>query len=145
MINPNDHIRYRNVVSRKYRFHYQDMEEVISDFLHDIDKIKATVKGPLFYSLNNVPKDEIVHVELFMPVEEDYLSIMDDMYFHSYYSIEDMVSLTIFSNFERDTEVAYAELMNYIEEKGLRQTTPIFHVIAGDTTMQYTFIKMGVC
>ncbi|AGK55705.1 DUF5085 family protein [Bacillus sp. 1NLA3E] len=145
MINPNDHIRYTNVISRKYRFHYQDMEKVMTDFLNDIVKIKASIKGPMYYSINNVPLDEIINGEVFIPVNQDSLEIMDDMYFHSYFSIENMISLCLSSsNFERDTEIAYKMLIDYMEHNGLTQVTPIFHVLSGDETLHYIYIKIGV-
>lgn len=145
MINPNDHIRFSNVVSRKYQFHYHNMDEVMTDFLNDIINIKASIKGPLFYSINNIPLDEIVYAEFFMPLEEDdRLEIMDDMSFHSYFSIEEMISCCLFQNFERDTEFAYKKLLDYMEQNGQTQVTPIFHVISGDETLQYMIIKIGI-
>ncbi|MGJ7922742.1 DUF5085 family protein [Neobacillus sp. LXY-4] len=145
MINPNDHIRYTNVVSRKYRYHYQDIEKVMTDFVSDLVKLNASVKGPLFYSINNVPLDEVVNGEFFMPIHQDSLDIMEDMNFHSYFSIEDMVSICLASsNFERDTEIAYRMLIDYMELHGLAQVSPIFHIVFRDETLQYIFIKIGV-
>lgn len=143
MINPNDSIRLTNVVSRKYRFYYEDMEEVIKEFLDNIYKKGAVVKGPLFYSLNNIPMDKIMDVELFMPIEQDKFEIDNGVCFHSYFSIENMVSIYICDNFEKNTEIAYAALLNYIAENKLKQVTPIFHVALGDETMRYVAIKIG--
>jgi len=144
MINPSDSIKFRNVISKRYRFYYKDMEEVMEQFLNDIDRKKATVKGPLFYSLNNVPMDKIMNVEFFMPIEEEKIEIDEDMFFQSYFSIENMVSISMYDNFETNTEIAYRVLLDYIDDNKLKQVTPIFHVISGDRTMQYVFIKMGV-
>ena len=144
MINPNDSIRFSNVLSRSYRFHYLDMNEALEDFLHDVGSLKATVRGPLFYSIHNVPHDEIVNAEFYLPMEDDWIKPVDDMRFHSYFSIENMVSLCIAENIEAKTEAAYKLLFDYLEEHELEQATPIFHVVSGDETFQYSFIKIGV-
>lgn len=144
MVNPNDSIRFTNVVSRKYRFRYKDMEEVMKDFINDLMKQKVTLKGPLFYSINNVPKHKKINAEFFMPIKEDTVTLMEDMSFHSYFSIENMISYCLYSNFETDTELAYRILIDYMKENKLNQVTPIFHVLSGDRTLQYAFIKVGV-
>ncbi|MFZ7946300.1 MULTISPECIES: DUF5085 family protein [Bacillaceae] len=144
MINPNDSIRFANVLSRKYRFHYLDMNEALEDFLHDIGSHKGTVRGPLFYSIHNIPSDEVINAEFYMPMEEDWIEPMADMRFHSFYSIENMISLCIAENLEVKTEAAYKLLFEYMKEYSLEQATPIFHVISGDENFQYSFIKIGV-
>lgn len=145
MVNPNDSIRYTNVISRKYSFHYDDMELGMKDFINDIMKHNVSLKGPLFYSINNIPMDKIINVEFFMPIKEDKVTLMEDMSFHSYFSIENMISYSLYSNFETDTELVYRILIDYMKENKLNQVTPIFHVISGDRTLQYAFIKIGVC
>ena len=90
--------KFANVLSRKYRYHYLDMNEVLEDFLHDVGSLKATVRGPLFYSIHNVQHDEIVNAEFYMPMKEDWIEPPDDIRFHSYFSIENMVSLCIAEN-----------------------------------------------
>ncbi|MFS0864996.1 DUF5085 family protein [Fredinandcohnia sp. 179-A 10B2 NHS] len=144
MINPYDSIRYSNVLSSGYRCHYKDLNQTVETFLNKVIKQEATPKGPLFYSLTNVPKDEIVQGILYMPIEESYIESSGDLYFHSYFSIEDMISLCIHTDIERNTEVAYHMLLTHIEEVQLRPATPFFHVVSGDDTFQYVFIKIGV-
>lgn len=143
MINPKDYIRYMNVVSRKYRSHYQDLDEALKDFMEELVSMNVTLKGPLFYSINNVPMDEMVNFEFFMPIEKDSI-IQEDLQFHSYYSIEDMVSITIYNNIKQETEIAYKLLLEYIEENQLQQATPIYHIISGDDEFQYMMIKIGI-
>lgn len=143
MINPQDHIRYKNVVSRKYRFHYHEMEDVMKDFVNDVIEQKGTIKGPLFYSINNVPLNEMVSGEFFMPIIEDSIELLEDMYFHSYFSIENMASVILHNRFEENTEIVYKLLLEFIEDNEMQQVTPFFHVISGDETLQYLTIKMG--
>lgn len=143
MINSHDHIRYCNVVSAKYHFHYHDMEEVMKDFILKLKQQNLTLKGPLFYSINNVPLDEKINGEFFMPVREENFKPEEGQYFHSYYSIEDMVSITIHKDIEQETQIAYKLLLEYIEENGLQQATPIYHIVSGDQEFQYVMIKIG--
>jgi len=144
MINPNDSIRFTNVVSSKYSFHYSEFKEVMQNFIESVVRCDASVNGPLFYSINNVPKDEMVSAEFFIPVEEDQINGTGGMKFHSYFCVEDMISICLYQNFQQQTEVAYALLLEYVAQNQLKQVTPIFHVITGDETLQYVYIKMGV-
>lgn len=144
MINPNDSIKVKNVLSRKYVFHYDEMDTHLEDFMNDVFKHSEEIRGPLFYSINNVPKDEMTNVEFFMPVEDDTVHLMEDMHFQSYFTIENMISICVHNNFEASTEIAYRLLFEYMEENYLRQVTPIFHVLSGDETLPYLFIKIGV-
>ncbi|PTY77956.1 DUF5085 domain-containing protein [Heyndrickxia sporothermodurans] len=144
MINPKDAIRYTNVLSKRVYFHYTEIDSILKQFLHEVIQQKARIKGPLFYSITNVPMDEMVHAELFMPIKEDSIVTMEDYYFHSYYNVEDMLSICLFDHFEQKTEIAYHMLLDYIEHNGLNQITPFYHVISGDEIFQYVFIKVGV-
>lgn len=144
MINPSDYMRYSNVISRKYYFHYQEFNEKLQHFVETCVQCEASIKGPLFYSINNIPQNKWVAVEFFLPVEEDYIDVKGDMFFHSYFSIEDMISTCLHHNFREETEKAYSMLLHTTEQNNLQQVTPFFHVISGDETLQYTFIKLGV-
>lgn len=144
MINPNDSIRFTNVVSKRYRFNYRDMDKAMVEFRNEIDKRGVSAKGPLFYSLNNVPTDKMMNVEFFMPIEQHRFETDEDIYFHSYFGVDNMISISVYANFEKNTQIAYAALLNFINENKLKQVTPIFHVILGNETMEYVVIKVGV-
>lgn len=143
MINPSDSIEYTNVISRKYSTKFGYIDALIKEFLDDIGKLNVSVRGPLFYSIINFDKNETMEIEIFMPVKEDYVNVMDDMYFHSYYSVEDMVSCSIYSDFENTTKEAYKMIADYISKNNLKQVTPIYHIVSGDRTLQYVIVKVG--
>ncbi|KAA0548508.1 DUF5085 family protein [Bacillus sp. BGMRC 2118] len=144
MVTEKDRLQYRNVLSRKYQFHYNDFEQNVSHFMNDIEALGVTINGPLFYSLHNVPMNEIMNVEIFIPIEEHSVIPPQDMTFHSYFSIDNMITTVDLANEEASTEVAYAKLIHYMEQRQLSQATPIFHVVAGDHSLQYVLIKIGV-
>ena len=143
MINPHDAIKLTNVVSRKYRFYYRDLERYLAEFIQDIFSLNLTIKGPLIYSLHNVPMDEMMNVEFYMPVAQDRVETPPDMDFHSYFFIGPMISTVDLVNSEASMEAAYASLFHYMEQNHLRQVTPIFHVASGDETLQYMTVKIG--
>lgn len=146
MVNPYDQLQASNVISKTYTFHYKQWDTYLSEFLKEISSMGVTIKGPLFYSINNVPKDEIVKVEFFMPVEEYLPSLDSDMVYRSYFGFDNMVSITDFSHDETETitEEIYARLLYYINTNQLQQITPIFHVLSGDEEFTYTIVKIGV-
>ena len=145
MINVNDHIRLTNVISKRYYLNYKDFEDAMKDFLNEVNDLGVHIKGFPFYSINRFPeKDETVEMELFISVKESYAEVSEDMRFHSYFSIEDMISITVFNDYEKNTEKAYEELQKFIDENELEQTTPFFNVIGGDDTLQYVALKVGI-
>lgn len=144
MINPTDSIKYRNVVSRKYIFHANDIEQAFKEFLEDVAQTQADIKGPLFYSINNVPTEKLVKAEFFIPVRDEKIELEEDMLFHSYFEISGMISNYLFFEFEKTAEIGYARLFDYMEENRLRQVTPIFHILSGDKSFQYVKIAIGV-
>ncbi len=144
MINPNDSIRCTNVVSKKYRYPYKEMGDALADFNQRIVGQGASVKGPFFYSINNVPMEKVVHGEFFLPIHQDRIRLADGMSFHSYFSIENMISDFVLADFEKYMEVSYRILIDYMKDRHLRQATPIFHVLSGDAEMPYIHVKIGV-
>ena len=144
IVNPHDELLASNVLSRKYTFHFNEWETHFSQFLQEVGDMGVTVRGPVFYSINNVPINETVNAEFFISIEEDLQPSDTDMAFRSYYGIEQMVSICLYDDPINRTEEAYARLLYHIEHSQLQQITPIFHVMSGDEDFQYMMIKIGV-
>lgn len=144
MIYSDDAIRYTNVVSAPYRVHYLEQEAVLKQFMTRLSE-RFTLKGPLFYSLNNVPLDGIVHLEYFMPVAEERFDLWGETNwrFHSYYGIQDMLSYCLTGDPEAETLIAYRMLLDHMEQNNMDQTTPFYHVLSGDRSLPYSFVKVG--
>lgn len=137
-------IAYTNVVSREYLFHYTDMEKVIEDLLTEIAQANLTIKGPMFYALKNVPSDGDMFIELFMPVHESSIPKSETMKFRSYYYVDNMLMKRYAGDFERLTEYAYAEMLQYMEDNQLDIISPIYHIFSGDESLQYVDLKIAV-
>ena len=134
----------KNVIEKSYQFHYSEMEKAMQDFLNGLDQLNVTIVGPFMYTLRNVPKDEMMECDFLMPIMENRLNQTTDVLFHSYYEVYDMFSLAISGDFNKETELAYAELLINIKENNLKQVTPFYHVISSDDSLKYMIIKVGV-
>lgn len=144
MINTSDFIQYRNVVVKNYKFHYMEMDAVMHNFLESLYESGVTIKGPLTYSMNNLPLDKHMDCDFIMPVLDEAPSLPEDMVFYSYYELYDMLSLVVNEPVEVNMEIKLAELLINIENNHLKQVTPLYHVLPRDDSMKYIILKMGV-
>ncbi|MGE6619692.1 DUF5085 family protein [Bacillus mycoides] len=144
MIIEGQSIAYTNVVSKEYYFHYEDMEEAIEHFMSEIVTANLTIKGPMFYALKNIPSDENMYVELFMPVNEDKIPASETLQFRSYYYVDEMLMKRYTGDYEKLTEQVYGEMLQYMEDNNLNLASPIYHVFSGDESLQYVEVKIAV-
>lgn len=145
MISTSESIACKNVVSKEYYCHYKAFGEVIEDFIKIVvEEHKLTLKGNMFYSLNNLPMDEMMYVTIFVAVEEENYISLRDLEFRSYFYIDNMLLLRFSGDYEALTEYAYAELLDFMYENELEQVTPFFYELAGDMSKQYVQIKVGI-
>ena len=145
MIYTEDFLRYSNVISKKYEFYYEEAPKVLADFKKELEALKVHCKGPLFYALLNIPTDSNVIMEYFMPVQEDYVKVPENMSFHSYYSVDQMMSILLSESFETETEFAYASLIEFLRQSNKTQVTPFYHVVLGENGTKFLQIKVGYC
>ncbi|MBC1476012.1 DUF5085 family protein [Listeria grandensis] len=144
MVVEEEKIAHKNVISKQYWIHYTDFEKALDDFINMVLKEGMTLKGNIFYSLNNVPVDENMHIEIFIPVHEDYYFGSNELTFRSYFLIDQMIMSRYTGDYRKFTEFAYAEILTHMDMKDLEQITPFFHELAGDSSMQYTQLKVGI-
>lgn len=144
MIIEEQSIAYTNVISKEYYFHYTEMEEVLKEFMSSIIDANLTIKGPMFYALKNMPSNEMMYIELFMPIKEEKIPQLEDMRFRSYYYVDNMLMRRYTGDFEKLTKHVYAEMFQYIEKEGLTMVSPIYHILSGDEALQYVDVKIVV-
>lgn len=142
MICLKDSIHYERVVSKNYEFYYKELGKYLENFLAQVTDAGAHPNGPFFYALNNVPKEERMKVEFFLPVREE-IETGNRMKFHSYYSVEQMMSMRIRNDFAERTQEAYSAMMNYMDAAELIQVTPFFHIIDRVGSQNFVTIKAG--
>src|SRR5699024_6115379 len=120
MVIEEETIMYRNVVWHSYEFHYTAFENVIEDFNEKLKAAKLSINGPLFYSLNNVPLDENMDIDLFMPVEQSYVPRETNLLFQTYFYIDEMLMTRVKGNFEVNTELGYEKLFTHALQHDLQ-------------------------
>lgn len=122
-----DKISFQNVVSKRAKFYYSEMEENYKNFVSGIINEGYNLKGPYFYSLKNVPTDEMIDIEMFFPIIENIFEV-EDYQFASYFEITPLLKTIIVGDFDNVTEQSYAELLATLEVNNLNIATPFYHV-----------------
>ena len=136
-----DRLAYQNVVRRNFRAHYSEMEAQMNDFIAGILEAGYRLKGPFFYSLNNVPLDEIVDIDLFFPIYDDFFQL-EGYEFSTYFEVKQLLKTVVTHDFQTLTEYAYALLVATIEENGLELQTPFYHILP-TTDLEYVEVLVG--
>lgn len=134
-------IAYQNVVRKREKFYYTEMESRMQAFVSDIVNAGYSIKGPLFYSLNNVPLDKQMDIEFFMPIVEGTFDLKGYR-FSSYFVVESLIKIRVTHDFDKLTEQAYAMLLLSLEENDLDINTPFYHILPSDGSA-YIEIYLG--
>ena len=134
-------IAFQNVVRKKVSFHYNEMDKNLENFISGIIESGYQVKGPFFYSLYNVPLNEIVDLELFVPIWNDYFQL-EGYEFSTYFEVDNLLKTVIQGNFTELTEVGFAKLILTLEENDLDIATPFYHIIS-QGELQYIELFVG--
>ncbi|QIM16230.1 DUF5085 family protein [Leucobacter insecticola] len=127
-----ERLAFQNVVSYRAKFPYEEFGARLEEFLSNVVACGGTLRGPMMYSLNNVPLDEVTDIEFFMPVNETSLEVRGGMRFRTYLQITDLARSVVVGDFERNTEAVYVLLVASLKEAGLEINAPFFHVPARD-------------
>jgi len=137
-------IMHKNVVWHTYEIHYRQFELAMEDFNNKLVKANLTVAGPLFYALYNIPFDERMLIDIYMPVEQSYVSKDSDLYFQSYFYIDEMIMTRVREDFEAKTELAYDELFQFAAKHNYKVNSPIYHILRGDDEGEWVELKVRV-
>ena len=121
-------ISYQNVASKYYKFESADFDKAVIDFRDLLMKYGCQPTGQVFLSMLSDPRDESVLAEVFMGIEENdpLFPKEEEMRFRSYFHIKPMIVTRILSNVEEVAQVKYWDLMKYIHQYKLEQSTPVF-------------------
>lgn len=144
MVIENETIMHKNVVWHTYEIHYKQLEMALEDFNDKLVNAGLTVTGPLFYALYNMPLDERMLIDVYMPVEQSYVPESTDLKFQSYFYIDQMLMTRVKGDFEANTEQAYDELFRYAISRDYKIISPIFHFFKGDDQLNWVDLKIKV-
>lgn len=135
-------LAYQNVVSSRAEFHYTETAEYLDRFASRISAKGYDPKGPLFYSLNNVPMDEMVDIEMFLPIHQSTFTAEEGLWFHSYFEVSPLLRGVVKGDFENQTERVYAELLATLEANELRMNSPFYHLFRREIP-PYALVLVG--
>lgn len=137
-----ERLAYQNVVSSRERFHYGELASRFEEFTSAIAQKGYDPKGPFFYSLNNVPMDEMVDIEIFLPIRQGTFDDEPGLLFHSYFEVSPLLRGVVTGDFENRTEQVYAQLLGTLDANGLEINSPFFHVVQSDVSPS-AFVYVG--
>ena len=137
-----EQLAYQNVVSRRATFHYSELDTYLQAFVADVVAQGGTPKEPCFYSLNNVPMDEMTDIEFFLPINQSSFLSGEEMRFHSYFEVFPTARGTVAGDFEGRTEYVYALLLTFLERRGWEVNAPFYHVFPVDGA-PYVSVHVG--
>lgn len=144
MINRYDAIRYQRIVSQKLVIEFNALQDALTAIADEIQEAGASLTGKYFYTLEDIQNETDAHIEVFFQVEENDITFPPSMSYHSYYSIESMVSMYVHGELFGNIAAVYATLYDYIEQNQLKEVTAIFHEIGGTQEFPYMHVKIGV-
>lgn len=134
-------IAFQNVVRKRMSFHYSEMEKHLSQFTSMLIELGYQPKGPFFYSLNNVPLNEIIDIEMFMPVTNNVFQL-EGYEYSTYFEVRNLLKIVVTGDLDTTTEIGYAKLLLSLEENNLDIATPFYHMVPQDG-LRYLEIFVG--
>jgi hypothetical protein len=144
MVNRNDFIHHKNVVSQSYLVPANRFADVMNTFFRDISEANLSIRGLPFFIM--LPQDENkLYLKCYVPVEENDPILPEGMEFDSYFGIDKMASITVCGDVDQNSETAFKELYDYLEESELTATTPVYSVLHSDKGFKYVSYKLGYC
>ena len=143
MILMKDGIYKQNVISKKDMFYIKDMKSHLALFMNHIRDMKVTPKDKVFYMIGDVPNEEIMKVEFFIPIREEVNTSVSGIRFHSYFGIDNMMSIRVKLDKDGVVMAVYRDLIDTINARGMIRTTGFFHVLSEARGEHYITIKVG--
>ena len=141
MIRLDDNIRYQNVIAYRMVFPYLEMKKELDDFNAKVDKLGIQKVGPLCYILHSFSQDDKIDVEFLMPLKEAVIPCDEELLFHTYYAVENMVSSIVFDDYDKKMEMTYSALIEFVKAAGMEIATPFYHIV--DRHQRYLKVMLG--
>ncbi|AXQ79537.1 DUF5085 family protein [Streptococcus chenjunshii] len=126
-----------NVVKKRLTFPVGQMSQEAEAFLDEVASQGLHPKGSLFYSLNNVPYDEMVDIEFFLPIQETEIG-QGGLAFSSYFEMNNTILTVVDHDYNTLAEEAYAKLLWTLDVNHQEVNTPFYHVISQEDPRRIT-------
>lgn len=141
-VTAHERLAYQNVVSSRATFHYSELAERFDRFVSRIAAKGCDPTGPFFYSLNNVPMEELVDIEMFLPIQQHTFHAEEGLVFHSYFEVSPLLRGVVKGDLENQTELVYAHLLATAESNDWQINSPFYHLPQRDVS-GYALVFMG--
>lgn len=136
---------FRNVVYKEYLdFNIFELDTCAKDFYKLINHYDLQKSGPLIMSYTQIMKDNMVNIELMMPVDKTVIK-NKDLNFRSCFCIDDMLHGRILGNdYENEEQKVLNDMERFSDENNLKRVSPYFHIINEVEDLNWIDIKVKV-
>ncbi|MBM7642765.1 DUF5085 family protein [Streptococcus loxodontisalivarius] len=145
-ISENQQIHLERVISKYYVASLQDIDNILVEFLTQLNSLNYTQSGQLFYSINSdLRADGTIIIECFLPVdEENQGNLPEEFLYHSYFQVLNLVATRVTGVTEREINTGVGNLAKYIRKNRFKEVTPAFYQLTVNDETVYTDIMVGV-
>jgi len=142
MCNLHDFMHYSNVVSKSYLVPKDRSELAIQDFLAETFGLGLKCVSLPFLTID-ILENDMLRICIYISIEADSPELPADMHFDSYFAVDDMASICVTGDVQKNMSGAYVKLYDFLKKESKRAITPAFHVMGGDRSLQYMIVKIG--
>jgi ubiquinone/menaquinone biosynthesis C-methylase UbiE len=143
MVELNDFMQYKNVLSKSYRIPKDKQELAIRDFLEAVIAMGGEMATSPFFAIEG-SKDEEIIVKYYVSIENNNPgTLIRGLHFDTYFGVEPMAAAVLAGDIAVQSEKAYEMLYETLEKNGLVATSPVFVHPSGDNDFQYATLKVG--
>ncbi|PHK48733.1 DUF5085 family protein [Staphylococcus edaphicus] len=136
---------FRNVVYKEYLdFNIFELDTCAKDFYKLISEHNLKKNGPLIMAYTQVMKENMVNIELMLPVNKP-LTSNENLNFRTYLCIDEMLhGRMIGEDYENQEKKVLTEIERFSKENNLKRISPYYHIINEVEGLKWIDIKVKV-
>lgn len=144
MVNPNDRLQYKDVISKGYIGPVNTIEAAMTSFMEELLSLKYKFIGPLFFSVQLDENGTNAKFTFYMPLLNEPASVENGFMFHSYFTIGQVFSTYMKGDFEDKLALENNMLLECIQKEGYRPVSPLFIQLLEGEKISGCFLKIAV-
>lgn len=136
---------FRNVVYKEYLdFNIYELDACAKDFYKLISEQNLKKNGPLIMAYTQIMKENMVNIELMLPVNKP-LTSNEKLNFRTYLCIDEMLhGRMIGGDYENQEKKVLTEIERFSKENNLKRISPYYHIINEVEDLKWIDIKVKV-
>ena len=143
MVELNDFMQYKNVLSKRYLLPKDKQGLAAKDFMESVLGVSEELLTLPFFMVEPA-NDDNIFVTYYISIEQNDPGILPKgLHFDSYFGIDPMASIVLSGDFAAKSEEAYQDIYKALDAHGFRAVTPVFTTIGGDSSFSYATLKIG--